>query len=125
MLVDKLDKFMTRPEGFVLSERDLPKVSANEGWLFKGWMPSPIGVTVNSDLNFVAMYEEIVKTIVDESPAASIEEPIVPDVCEQPQKRNPSFTLVTLLLVNMVRLKVLPLSASKKVKEYPTLKFLR
>ena len=91
VLVDKLDKSMTRPEGFVLSERDLPKVSANEGWLFKGWMPSPIGVIVNSDLNFVATYEEIVKTIVDESPTASIEEPITPDECEQPQKEESKF----------------------------------
>ena len=91
VLVDKLDKSMTRPEGFILSERDLPKVSANEGWLFKGWMPSPIGVTVNSDLNFVATYEEIVKTIVDESPTASIEEPITPDECEQPQKEESKF----------------------------------
>lgn len=59
MLVDKLDKSMTRPEGFVLSERDLPKVSANEGWLFKGWMPSPIGVTVNSDLNLLRRMKKL------------------------------------------------------------------
>ena len=60
-LVSKLDKTMTRPEGFILSARDLPQVSANEGWIFEGWTPSPIGVTVNSDLNFVATYKEFAK----------------------------------------------------------------
>ena len=59
-LVCKLDKTMTRPEGFVLSAKDLPQVSANEGWIFEGWTPSPIGVTVNSDLNFVATYKHSV-----------------------------------------------------------------
>ena len=58
VLVSKLDKSMTRPEGFVLSTRDLPEISANEGWIFDGWSPSPVGVIVNSDLNFVATYKE-------------------------------------------------------------------
>lgn len=78
-LVSKLDKSITRPEGFVLSARDLPQVSANEGWIFDGWTPSHIGVTVNSDLNFVATYKEIAKPIIPEVPAVPVEEPETSD----------------------------------------------
>ena len=59
---------MTRPEGFVLSARDLPQILANEGYEFVEWSPTPVGVTVNSDLNFVATYKKIEKPIIPESP---------------------------------------------------------
>ena len=87
-LVCKLDKTMTRPEGFVLSAKDLPQVSANEGWIFEGWTPSPIGVTVNSDLNFVATYKEIAKPIIPEVPAIPVEEPETPDEPNDPEEQR-------------------------------------
>lgn len=84
-LVSKLDKSMTRPEGFVLSARDLPQVSANEGWRFEGWSPSPIGVTVNSDLNFVATYKEIAKPKIPEVPVKKPETPDKPKIPDEQQ----------------------------------------
>ena len=91
VFVNKLDKSMTRPEGFVLSARDLPQVSAKEGWLFEGWSPSPIGVTVNSDLNFVATYKETASPIVPEPPVVPVEEPQTPEELETPQQYEPKF----------------------------------
>lgn len=88
VLVSKLDKSMTRPEGFVLSARDLPQVSANEGWIFNGWTPSPIGVTVNSDLNFVATYKENAKPIIPEIPAVPVEEAETPDEPNEPDEQR-------------------------------------
>ncbi len=88
ILVNKLDKSMTRPEGFVLSARDLPQVSPNEGWLFEGWSPSPVGVAVNSDLNFVATYKEIVKPIVPDPPVVEPEPSEEPTL---PQQDEPKF----------------------------------
>ena len=91
VLVNKLDKSMTRPEGFVLSTRDLPQVSAKEGWQFEGWTPSPIGVTVNSDLNFVATYKEIAKPIVPEPPFAPVAEPEISEEPETLKEDEPRF----------------------------------
>ena len=76
ILVSKLDKTMTRPEGFVLSAIDLPEISANEGWVFEGWTPSPLGVAVNSNLNFVATYKEIEKPVIPPIPET---EPVEPE----------------------------------------------
>lgn len=58
--LNPLDKSMTRPEGFVLSSKDLPSLSVDEGWNFSSWMPSPLGVEVHSDLNFKATYSQVV-----------------------------------------------------------------
>ena len=91
VFVNKLDKSMTRPEGFVLSARDLPQVSAKEGWLFEGWSPSPIGVTVNSDLHFVATYKETASPIVPEPPVVPVEEPQTPEELETPPQYEPKF----------------------------------
>ena len=91
VFVNKLDKSMTRPEGFVLSARDLPQVSAKEGWLFEGWSPSPIGVTVNSDLNFVATYKETASPIVPEPPVVPVEKPHTPKELETQQQYEPKF----------------------------------
>ena len=70
--VSKLDKTMTRAEGFVLSQRDLPQISVDEGWNFEGWNPSPFGVEVKSDLNFKAIYSE---EIVELPPVIPMPEP--------------------------------------------------
>ena len=88
VLISKLDKSMTRPEGFVLSARDLPPVSANEGWTFEGWVPSPVGVTVNSDLNFIATYKEMEKPVVPVDEPEFTEDPQIP---EEPKKAPPKY----------------------------------
>jgi subtilisin family serine protease len=91
VLVSKLDKSMTRPEGFVLSARDLPEISANEGWAFDGWSPSPVGVTVSSDLNFVASYRKIEKPVIPEPPVIPADEPEVPEEPEEPVEKKPKY----------------------------------
>ncbi len=56
--VSKLDKSVNRAEGTTLTQLDVPEVSADEGWKFSGWSPSPIGKAVNSDMTFTAQYTE-------------------------------------------------------------------
>ena len=54
--ISKLDKCISRAEGVVLSDLDVPTVDVCEGWNFIGWTPSPIGQMVNSDMIFTAQY---------------------------------------------------------------------
>ncbi len=58
-LADKLLFVITRPEGSILSYIDLPKVVANDGYVFGGWEPNPVGVKVNKSMTFRALYEEL------------------------------------------------------------------
>lgn len=57
-LKSKLDKSITRSEGAVLSLKDIPEVSADEGWSFEDWIPSPLGFTVVSNQHFTASYHK-------------------------------------------------------------------
>lgn len=78
-LISKLDKSMNRAEGVILSQTDLPQVTVCDGWIFDGWVPSPIGLVVNSDIEFVAKYtkeEEPVQSI----PVISDPSPVIPPV---------------------------------------------
>lgn len=52
------EKSKNRVEGVVLSKNDFPNVTAEEGWIFTGWEPSPVGMVVESDLKFTAQYEK-------------------------------------------------------------------
>jgi len=78
-LASKLDKSINRKENETISAKDLPVVNANEGWIFDGWQPSPIGITVKSDLTFTATYKRTEDTKPDV--------PILPiiDVIEEPE----------------------------------------
>lgn len=58
-LLSKDDLSINRDENATLIAEDLPQVKANEGWVFDGWQPSPIGVVVKSDLSFTATYKQI------------------------------------------------------------------
>lgn len=80
-LASKLDKTIIRTEGFVLSEKDIPSVSACEGWDFDGWVPSPNERVVDSDLCFKAVYSEKQKVKLDE-----------PSFVSNPQKNPRYFT---------------------------------
>lgn len=57
-LANKLGRTVTLREGSTISNNDLPKVDAQEGYKFTGWNPNPIGKVVNSDMVFEATYEE-------------------------------------------------------------------
>jgi len=57
----KIDGQMTRLDGSVLTERDLPPtIIADEGYSFKCWDPNPIGFKVTGDMVFTALYEKII-----------------------------------------------------------------
>ena len=56
---DKLAGLVSRPDGSVLSQIDLPTVSPKRGYAFKGWEPNPLGMKVNGPLTFNAIYEEV------------------------------------------------------------------
>jgi subtilisin family serine protease len=71
-LVSKLDKCMSRAEGYTLSQNDLPHVTASDGWLFDGWSPSPICQLVTGDLQYTAKY------IKEEKPVPPPDIPSVP-----------------------------------------------
>lgn len=79
--VSKLDREMTRAEGFVLSQRDLPQLSVDEGWKFEGWSPTPLGVEVKSDLHFKALYGE------ENIPSSEVP-PVIPP---RPMPQEPKF----------------------------------
>ena len=72
-LVSKLDKTISRAEGAILSKLDIPTVDVCEGWKFTGWAPSPIGQRVNSNMTFIAQYDEVVS-----------EAPAVPPISPEP-----------------------------------------
>ena len=56
----KLDGQMTRVDGSILTERDLPSIPiADNGYVFKHWDPNPIGIKVTRDLTFTAKYEKV------------------------------------------------------------------
>lgn len=57
--ISSLDKVINKVDKTVLAETDIPKVSVNEGWLFTGWSPEPLGHTVTSDTTFTAQYKEL------------------------------------------------------------------
>ncbi len=59
VLDDKLAGVVSRPDGSILSQRDLPLVTPNRGYAFRCWDPNPIGVKVNSALTFTALYDEV------------------------------------------------------------------
>ncbi len=54
-----IDGKMTRPDGSVLTERDLPTVTAKNGYAFRCWTPNPVGFKVTSDMVFTALYDKV------------------------------------------------------------------
>lgn len=54
----KLDRSISRADGVILSQNDLPQITASDGWEFVSWSPSPTGQIVKSDLNYVAQYNK-------------------------------------------------------------------
>lgn len=79
--LSKLDKSMNRAEGATLSSEDLPELTVVEGWNFLGWKPSPLGLVVNSDMSFTAIYEKAVMPLTPPNPPA----PPIPPIQPTPQ----------------------------------------
>lgn len=71
---NKYGRTISLPKDSTVSENDLPKIEPNDGFKFKGWHPNPIGLKVNSDMFFSALYEKI------EKPTEIIEEPVIPPI---------------------------------------------
>lgn len=44
------------PGGTEITHADLPRILADEGFEFMGWNPSPIGIVVEEDMDFSAVY---------------------------------------------------------------------
>lgn len=57
-LESKIDRSISRAEGTVLSELDVPKIVSFDGWSFDGWEQNPIGQIITSDMTFTARYSE-------------------------------------------------------------------
>lgn len=72
----KIDKQLTRVDGAVLTEDDIPEIIANEGWSFAGWTPNPIGHVVKDNAVFSANYNKVEKT--EEEPPVIIP-PVEPE----------------------------------------------
>ncbi len=95
-LESALDKAILRPDGFVLTQRDLPSICADEGWIFDGWSPSPLGMVVDKDLNFVAIYKEEEHKVEQPVPPVEPEEPKEqkeeePEELYEPEKKEPEY----------------------------------
>lgn len=88
-LVSKLDKSALRREGEMLSQRDIPEVTADEGWEFDGWSPSPLGIEVNSDLTFTATYKEKEKEISPVGSPISAPDPTSSSDSEKEEEKKP------------------------------------
>lgn len=72
--IPQLDKRISKEDGTILTDTDLPKLSVSDGWQFIRWVPNPIGQKVSSDMTFTAEYEP--KTIpVPKPPCNPIPEP--------------------------------------------------
>lgn len=81
----KIDRFLTKTENAVLSEKDLPRITPHEGWIFEGWDPSPIGHTVAASTTFTAIYNKV------KEPKPVPPVPPVSDPDPEPEVQEPKF----------------------------------
>ena len=51
---------LTKPFGSTISENDIPKVTARDGYKFIGWNVNPLNSVVNNDVTYTAQYEKVV-----------------------------------------------------------------
>jgi len=47
------------PIGTILTEADIPEITANQGWNHTGWDVNPVDFEVTEDVEFVATYERV------------------------------------------------------------------
>ena len=77
----KLDEKLQREEGYELSKEDIPVVVADEGYLFKEWIPSPYGLVITQESCFKACYEPVPSPVIEEP--VEVEEPDEPEEVEE------------------------------------------
>lgn len=58
-LMTKQSGLVTLLQGSEITDNDVPKVEAVDGYVFAGWTPNPVGCEVKSDMTFVALYDEV------------------------------------------------------------------
>lgn len=72
-----IDRSISKPEGSILSQKELPIIIVDDEWTFAGWEPNPIGYTVKNDASFKAIYTETPPLAVSLDPPLDI--PPVPE----------------------------------------------
>ena len=87
---DKQASGMSRMSGTVLTKNDIPEIIADEGYVFKGWDPEPVGVTVDGPKTFKALYDKAPAPVagnfgISESPEAAPEPEPTPDPVPEPK----------------------------------------
>ena len=87
---DKLASGISRMSGTVLTKNDIPEIIADEGYVFKGWDPEPVGVTVDGPKTFKALYDKAPAPVagnfgISESPEAAPEPEPTPDPVPEPK----------------------------------------
>lgn len=68
VLRNRYEDIITKIEGTLISSTDLPEVIADSGYIFKGWTPDPVGLKVDQDMMFNAVYEEVKEEVVVSGP---------------------------------------------------------
>ena len=58
-LKQELGHYIHREKGINLNARDIPTVIPNDGYMFAGWYPEPIGFNVTDDVTFTARYNKV------------------------------------------------------------------
>lgn len=62
VLPDIISSRKKKKFGMRLTAADLPKVEAKSGYSFREWSPNPLGMKVERDMEFVALYDIIIDT---------------------------------------------------------------
>ncbi len=74
------DATIKKREGSVLSAEDMPKVLPYDGYRLERWEPDLLGQEVNSDLTFVAVYQEV-KLDENNTPVDKVKVTFMSDKC--------------------------------------------
>lgn len=82
-IASKIGANVKLAEGTVISQNNLPTVKAEDGYVFKGWEPNPIGIKVDKPLNFTAVYE-----VAPPTPPVPFVPPVIPP---EPAESNMTY----------------------------------
>jgi len=83
--ISKLSRQISLAEGTEINANDIPEVTVEDGFIFAGWTPNPIGLIVKSDMEFHANYNK------HDMPPTPPVPPVVPPVSEEPLTALCSF----------------------------------
>lgn len=57
-IASRLNSHISLAEGTEITKNDLPEVNPEEGLVFTGWTPEPVGMKVTGDMTFTAKYDK-------------------------------------------------------------------